>query len=185
MSRVLFHTAVTLDGFLADPDDSLDWLFSVPGSVEAEADLTPFLDGVGAVVMGSTTYDWLWRHELRDAPERWPEFYAERPVFVFTGRELPRVPDADTLRFVSGEVSGLWPEIDAAAGDRDVWIVGGGDLVGQFADAGHLDQVRVSVAPVTLGAGRPLLPRRFGSERLTLESVRQSGQFAELTYSFR
>ena len=58
---------------------------------------------------------------------------------------------------------------------RDVWIVGGGDLVGQFADAGHLDEIRVSVAPVTLASGKPLLPRRLESDRLTLESVRQVG----------
>ena len=48
-----------------------------------------------------------------------------------------------------------------AAGDRNVWIVGGGDLAGQFADAGLLDEVIVSIAPVTLGGGAPLLPRRI------------------------
>ena len=79
----------------------------------------------------------------------------------------------------------MWPEIHEAAGERDVWLVGGGDLVGQFADAGHLDEIRVSVAPVTLASGKPLLPRRLESDRLTLDSVHRSGQFAELVYSVR
>ncbi|WP_324192027.1 dihydrofolate reductase family protein [Nocardia puris] len=70
----------------------------------------------------------------------------------------------------------------AAAGGRTVWIGGGGDLAGQFADAGSLDEVIVGVAPVTLGAGAPLLPRRLLSDRLRLVDVEKAGQFARLTY---
>jgi len=64
-----------------------------------------------------------------------------------------------------------------------VWVVGGGDLAGQVADAGLLNEIVLSVAPVTLGEGRPLLPRRLESDRLRLTGVRRVGQFAELTYS--
>ena len=64
-----------------------------------------------------------------------------------------------------------------------IWVVGGGDLAGQFADAGHLGELQISVAPATLGSGRPLLPRVLGVDRLRLQSVRQNGQFAELVYA--
>jgi len=94
------------------------------------------------------------------------------------------VPGAD-IRLRTGDVAELWLEILGAARDRDVWLVGGGDIVGQFADAALLDEVRVSIAPVTLVSGRPLLPRRLESDRLHLESARQAGQFAELVYSVR
>ncbi len=57
----------------------------------------------------------------------------------------------------------------AAAGDRDIWLMGGGDLVGQFDDAGLLDHITATIAPVTLGAGAPLLPRDIRSDRLTLD----------------
>ena len=70
----------------------------------------------------------------------------------------------------------------AAAGERDVWLLGGGDLAGQFSDAGLLDRVTVTIAPVTLGAGAPLLPRDIRSDRLALRSVERRGSFAELTY---
>lgn len=183
MPRVIYNTATTLNGFLADEEDSLSWLFAVPGADAAENEFAGFLAGVGALVMGSTTYEWVLQHEnLLEHPERW--FSRDAVGFVLSSRSLPEVPGAD-IRLRRGEVSGIWAELVDAAGSRDIWLVGGGDLVGQFADAGHLDEIRVSVAPVTLDSGRPLLPRRLESDRLELASVRKSGQFAELVYSVR
>jgi dihydrofolate reductase len=101
---------------------------------------------------------------------------------VFTSKDQPVVPGVD-IRFASGDVREVWPQIRDAAGDRDVWIVGGGDLAGQFADAGLLDEIRVSIAPATLPSGKPLLPRSLGADRLELRAVRQAGAFAELTYA--
>ncbi|SDH29049.1 dihydrofolate reductase family protein [Microbacterium pygmaeum] len=181
MTRLIYLTATTLDGYLADDDDSLSWLFVVPGADDAETGVSAFLEGVGALIMGSTTYEWILEHEkLLEHPEKW--FYPDQASFVMSSRTLPEVPGAD-IRFRDGEVTAVWDELRAAAGEGDIWVVGGGDLVGQFADAGLLDEIRVSVAPVTLGSGRPLLPRRIESDRLHLEHVRQSGQFAELVYS--
>jgi dihydrofolate reductase len=67
-----------------------------------------------------------------------------------------------------------------AAGRRNVWIVGGGDLAGQFGDAGLLDEVIVSIAPVTLGAGAPLLPRRI---ELRLDELGRNGDFVSAKFS--
>lgn len=72
-----------------------------------------------------------------------------------------------------------------AAGDKNIWLVGGGDLVGQFADQGLLDEILVGIAPVTLGAGAPLLPRRLGASRLELVGLDRQGQFARLRYRVR
>lgn len=181
MSRVIYHTATTLNGFLADDQDSLEWLFVVAGAQGAESEFSKFLKGVGALIMGSTTYEWLLAHEnLLEQPEKW--YYQGMASFVMSSRTLEPVATAD-IRFRSGSVTAVWDELRDAAGEGDIWIVGGGDLVGQFADEGLLDEIRVSVAPVTLESGKPLLPRRIESDRLTLESVRQAGQFAELTYS--
>ena len=186
MPRVIFYTATTLNGFLADDADSLDWLFRVPGGESAETgdgEFPAFIESIGVIVEGSTTYEWVLAHEeLIEHPEKWAGYYGARPTFVFSTRDLPAVSGAD-IRFVSGPVADHWDEISAAAGDRDVWVVGGGDLVGQFADAGLLDELRVSVAPVTLASGRPLLPRILESDRLTLQSVDRTGQFARLVYS--
>ncbi len=183
MPRVIYNTATTLNGFLADDEDSLSWLFVVPGAEGAESEFSTFLKGVGSLIMGSTTYEWLLVHEnLLEHPEKW--YYRGIASFVMSSRPLEPVAAAD-IRFRSGSVTAVWDELRDAAGDGDIWIVGGGDLVGQFADAGLLNEIRVSVAPVTLESGRPLLPRRIESDRLTLKSARQAGQFAELVYSVR
>jgi dihydrofolate reductase len=93
------------------------------------------------------------------------------------------VPGAN-LVFVRGDVRPVHAAMKAAAGTGNLWIVGGGDLAGQFHDAGLLDEVIVQVASVTLGRGKPLFPRRVTSPPLRLESVRQVGPgFAELRYT--
>jgi len=184
--RFVYATATTLDGFIADPDNSLDWLFAVEGGDESIADLESFVAGVGVMVEGSTTYRWVLDHEeLLEKPEKWQEFYGDRPTYVFSSRsDLPLVPGAD-IRVISGPVSDHLAAIRETAGDKDVWIAGGGDLVGQFYDAGALDEIRLSVAAVTLGAGGALLPRRIESDTLRLLEVKQIGQFATLRYEVR
>lgn len=178
----IYNTATSLDGFLATPDHSLQWLFDVPGAGDEEGGMADFLAGVGAMAMGSSTYAWVVEHEsLLERPETWTAWYGDRPTWVFTTRELPVVEGAD-IRFTRAPVPQVHAEMVAAAGDADVWLLGGGDLVGQFADHGLLDRVTVTIAPVTLGAGAPLLPRDIRSDRLTLRSVERRGPFAELTY---
>lgn len=181
MTRVIFYTASTVNGFLAGPDDALDWLLTIPQE-QAAADIEAFTERIGVLVEGSSTYEWVRDHEEMLAhPERWQQFYGERPTFVFTRRSLAPVPGAD-IRFVQGAATEHWPDILEAAAGKDVWIVGGGDLVGQFVDAGLLDEIVVTFAPVTLAAGKPLLPRDLDHTRLELTGVRQAGPFAELTY---
>ena len=182
MGDTVYLTATSIDGFIADPANSLSWLFEVAGSDDAVDDFAPFFAGVGAMAMGATTYEWLLEHEGGGGdPDWWHKAHGDTPCWVFTHRALPDVPGAG-IRFVSGPVAPVHADMTALAGDRDLWIVGGGELVGQFDDAGLLTRIVVSVAPVTLGSGAPLLPRRITSERLSLTSVRQVGQFAESTY---
>lgn len=183
MPRVIFYTATTLNGFLADEHDSLEWLFAAPGGEGGDDSFQQFLSGIGVLVQGSSTYRWVLEHEdLVAHPEKWPSYYGERPTWVFSSKEQPMVPDVD-IRFTSGDVREVWPQIRESSGGGDVWVVGGGDLAGQFADAGLLDEIRVSIAPATLRSGKPLLPRNLGPDRLELISVRQAGAFAELTYA--
>ncbi len=188
MTRVVFYTASTLNGFLADEHDSLEWLFAVPGGDSAEGgdeDFAGFIDRIGVMVEGSSTYEWVLDHErLLERPERWQESYGALPTFVFTSLTLP-VPAGADVRFVSGSVTDAWDEIRAAAAGRDVWVVGGGDLVGQFDDAGLLDELIITYAPAVLTPGKPLLPRTLGPDRLHLESVSRTGQFAQLRYTVR
>lgn len=179
--KTLYYTATSLDGFIATEDDSLDWLFSL-GDI-GETSYPEFIAGVGALAMGSATYTWMLRHADRIAADMgapWP--YAQ-PTWVFSTRALPAIAGAD-IQFVHGDVRPVHARMRAAAGGKNLWIVGGGDLAGQFFDVGLLDEMIVQIGSVTLGRGKPLFPRRLVDPPLRLLSVRQVGTaFAELRYA--
>ena len=179
MGLTQYYTATTLDGFIADPDNSLAWLFTRQQEPRGPLTYDAFIADVGAIAMGRTTYEWIVDHEFsgKDPSEwRWPY---DVPCWVFTNHDLQVVPDAP-ITFTRGEVAAVHGEMVAAAGGRNVWIVGGGDLAGQFADAGLLDEVIVWIASVTLGAGAPLLPRRL---ELRVEEQVWNGDFLCARYS--
>ncbi|WP_324652053.1 dihydrofolate reductase family protein [Georgenia sp. H159] len=170
MPRTTYYVASSLDGFIATPDHSLDWLLT--RDIEEDGPMGPadFITGVGAIAMGASTYRW-----IRDYQDRW-DYTA--PTWVFTHRDLPAPVGAD-VRFTQQDVRTVHAEMSTAAGDRDVWLMGGGDLVGQFADAGLLDEVVIAYAPVTLGSGAPLLPRRL---ELRMTELARNGEFACARY---
>ena len=173
MSLTQYYTATSLDGFIADERHSLDWLFTRDQDRAGPLNYDGFYGDVGAVAMGSTTYEWILDHERNAA---WPY---DVSAWVFTHRELREVPGAQ-ITFTSGDVRQAHSELVEAADGRNVWVVGGGDLAGQFADAGLLDEVIVYVAPVTLGGGAPLLPRRV---ELRLEETARNGDFVTARYA--
>ena len=176
--KTQYYTASSLDGFIADERHSLDWLLQFG---QATDDYPGYIREVGAVAMGASTYEWLLAHHVRPGTDReqpWP--YAQ-PSWVFTSRELPRPRDAD-VRLARGDVRPVHEAMTRVANGKNVWIVGGGELAGQFADAGLLDEIILGVAPVTLGTGAPVLPRRITSSRLRSSRVEQRDQFAYLTY---
>lgn len=178
--KTQYYTATTLDGFIATEDDSLDWLFAL-GDL-AESTYPAFIADVGALVMGSVTYEWLLRNSEQVAKETGSAWPYSQPTWVFTRRRLPPIPGAD-LRFVQGDVRAVHEQMRAAVGDKNIWLVGGGELAGQFCDAGLLDEIIVQIGSATLGRGKPLLPRRLLSPTLRLTSARQIGPaFVELRY---
>lgn len=185
MGRTVYYTATSIDGFIADEHNSLDWLFEVPAGDDDEGHeqrFTRFFSDVGAMAMGSTTYEWVVEHEqLLEHPEKWREYYGDRPCWVFSHRELPAIAGA-ALRFVRGDVGPVHADMAEAADGKNIWIVGGGELVGQFADEGLLDEIQLNIAPVMLGAGAPVLPRRLLASELTLEAIERHGQFVDATY---
>lgn len=178
--KTQYYTAASLDGFIATEDDSLEWLFPL-GDLE-HSSYPAFIAEVGALAMGSSTYQWMLRNADRVAAEAGSPWPYTQPAWVFTHRPLPPVEGAD-IRFVQGDVRPVHGAMRAAAGGGNLWIVGGGDLAGQFHDAGLLDEIIVQVGAVTLGQGKPLFPRRVLSPVLRLASVCGMGPgMAELRY---
>lgn len=176
--KTQYYTASSLDGFIATEDHSLEWLFQL-GDI-ADTGYPDFIKEVGALAMGSSTYEWMLRHVVTpNAGAAWP--YAQ-PTWVFSSRSLPTVAGA-SLTFVRGDVRLVHTHMCQAAAGKNIWLIGGGDLVGQFYDAALLDEIIVQIGSVTLGTGKPLLPRRIAFPPLSLTSARAMGTgFAELRY---
>jgi dihydrofolate reductase len=186
VSSSQYYVASSLDGYIAEADDTLDWLLKYEGSFEGEG-VEPvaggyerYYEGVGALVMGSRTYEFI-LGELAEGGE-WP--YKGKAAWVLSSRDLPEPEGEDVdVRIGGANVSELYDEMIAAAGERDLWVVGGGNVASQFADEGLLDEVLVTVVPVVLGDGRPLFDRRLpgGAMRLTGTRAFDNGM-VELRY---
>ncbi len=172
---------MSLDGYIADLDENLEWLtkFDGPGYAgEAEHEgpmestYPQFMEGVGALVMGSKTYEFI-------LDEDW--MYGDLPVWVMTSRELPPIEGATGLRFASGSVADLHAEMIEAAAGKDLWMVGGGNLATQFHEAGLLDLLQVTIVPVVLGDGLPLFAGPVPPLKL-LDVTPYGNGMTELTY---
>ncbi|MBB4134381.1 dihydrofolate reductase family protein [Gordonia humi] len=161
MTGYVYYTASTLDGFLADENDSLDWLLTQPIDDDGPFSIADLMASTGAIVMGATTYRWVADH-IAASGEPWP--YTDHPTFLFTHREV--VPIDPSITVVAGTPAEYRGALEDAAGSKNVWVVGGGDLAAQFAESSMLDEMVVSFAPATVGSGRPLFPRAFDFELL-------------------
>ena len=176
MTRTQYYCAASLDGYIAEADDTIDWLTGYQGTYDGEeAEPGPmgeggsydaFYENVGALVSGSATYEFVLEHG-----SAWP--YGGKPYWVLSSRDLP-TPDADDadVRIANADVTDLYDEMIAAAGERNLWIVGGGNVASQFADAGLLDELLLTVVPVVLGSGKPLFDGRLPGGPLQLTGTR-------------
>ena len=183
MTKTQYYTATSIDGFIADENNSLDWLFAASSTDKKEDRFGTFFAGVGAMAMGATTYEWVLEHDqLLEHPTKWQDYYGDTPCWVFTHRDLPPLPGA-ALWFVRGDVASVHEKMVQASRGKNVWVIGGGDLVGQFLDHGLLDEIHLGLAPVMLGAGAPLLPQRLDASDLTLLTVEHNHSFVFLTYA--
>jgi dihydrofolate reductase len=186
VARATYYCAASLDGFIAEADDTLDWLTGYEGSFEGgtgnpiNGTYEKFYEGVGALVMGSATYEFVLAHA-----SGWP--YAGKRSWVLSSRDLPR-PEAEgaDVRIVAAPVAELDEEMRATAGEGDLWVVGGGNVASQFAEHGLLDEVWVTVVPVVLGTGKPLFERRLPGGPMQLTSARPyRNGMVELRYEVR
>lgn len=159
----IYYTGCSLDGFIATTDHSLDWLTSRDIDPEGPMHYAGFREQVGACIMGATTWQWILDHD--DDP------WGDLPTYVLTHRVFEPVR---SVTFTADSVELVHARAVERAGGKDVWLVGGGDLVGQFHDAGLLDEAWIQLAPVTLGAGAPVLPRHV---ELELQDVQRNRDF--------
>jgi dihydrofolate reductase len=195
VARTVYYCASSLDGYIAEADDSLDWLLGYEGTFEHEAaepgpmseggGYERFYESVRALVSGSATYEWIIDHLDVSGGGQWP--YRGKPCWVLSSRQLRR-PEGEgvDVRIADASVGELYEEMAAAAGDGVLWVVGGGGVASQFADEGRLDEVHVTVVPVVLSGGKRLFERRLPSGSMQLTGTRAfKNGMVELRYEIR
>ena len=166
------YIAQSLDGYIADEDGGVGWLEGAGGGEDYGYDA--FFRGVGALAMGAATYDQLLSWGT------WP--YGDVPTWVFTHRQL-ETPDGAEVRFTGRPPSEVVAELDEAAGDKNVWLVGGADLIRQWVDERLLDELILFVVPLLLGGGIRLFGDTVRTDVELTEAKAYGSGFVELRYS--
>lgn len=168
---VQLYIAASLDGFIADKDGGVGWLEAY--NQGGDHGFVEFAKGVGATVMGATTYEQVLG---------WGRPYGDAPTWVFTHRELPVLEGAD-IRFTDRPPADVVAEIERET-DKNVWLVGGGVLVKQFLDARLVDELILGLVPELLGEGIPLFPNVRPAKADLVEAKPYPSEIVMLTYRF-
>ena len=168
--KVIVYIATSLDGYIATEDDSLDWLFKVEG--EGDNGYSEFYDTIDTIVLGRRTYDWIMNVEKENFP------YKNKKCYVFT---KSRYEPNNSVEFVDGDIVRFINTLKGVEG-RNIWIVGGGDLLSYFLKENLVDEFIINIAPTIIGTGIPLFNKQNMEIELELKSIRRFNQFAELHY---
>ncbi|MCC3374012.1 dihydrofolate reductase family protein [Cohnella sp. REN36] len=182
MSRVFLDISMSLDGFIAGREDDVqplhEWIVDFDTGIFKKSEvLNELFERTGAIVAGRRVYEiasgWGGHHPIRGVP-----------VFVLSHSRPDTVPQGETpFTFVSAGIEAAIREAKAAAGEKDVYVLGGASVAQQCLQASLLDEIQVHVAPVLLAEGIRLFDS-IGSERIRLETtgVMESQGIAHLRY---
>ncbi|MDF2886817.1 MAG: dihydrofolate reductase [Lacrimispora sp.] len=166
---VFFYGCVTLDGYLADKNHNLDWLYQT-GDIE-ETNYDSFYNSMDITIMGKRTFNEIEKMDNIDS------IYSATKNYVITHAERL---SARGFVPVNCEIVEFVKQLDK---DKNIWIVGGNTIIAPLLDNNMIDNIIIQIAPVLLGTGIPLFTQKEALKRFSLKEVKQYGQFAELIYS--
>ncbi|WP_428911751.1 dihydrofolate reductase family protein [Niallia sp. Krafla_26] len=171
--NLVLFIASSLDGYIATKDESLEWLFQVEG--EGDNGFSEFYDTVDTILMGKRTYDWVMNQDLEEFP------YKNKECYVFTRAAAENTED---VKFVNGDVTHFVNKLKSQGG-KNIWLVGGGELLQAFIQEKLVDELIITVAPTILGKGIPLFREGDSQLNLSLKRIRNFNQFVELHYEVK
>ncbi len=171
--NVIVHIATSADGFIARPDGDLEWLTSRPAP-KGFYGMNAFMRSIDTTVLGRKTYE---------ASLRLGAKFDSRSRTIVFSRHAPPADVPSGVEFVGGAIGPFVSRLREQPG-KDIWLMGGGDLIASFLDEQAIDEFVVSVVPVFIGNGIPLIARRHRHVPLTLRSVeRFEDGLVQLHYS--
>jgi dihydrofolate reductase len=147
MSKTILYIATSFDGYVAGPRDEVDWMSRYEN---VEYGFKDFLAGVGAIVMGRRSYD-------VGVEQNWFGKYDYGAPIVVVTRTPPKSPaEAGDFTFVSDGIEAAHEKARARAGEKNIWVFGGGSIAQQYAQSGLLDEISLGLVPTILGDGKRL-----------------------------
>jgi dihydrofolate reductase len=175
MRKVKYGVGASLDGYIAAPDGSVDFLHRAMRHAKGEDfGMGEFFKSIDTVLMGRKTYEIALKMGMGGSG------YPKMKNYVFS-RTLP-AGERDGVEYVSGDPAELMARLKSQPG-KDIWLCGGGELASEFLKAGALDEVILGIAPVLLGAGRLTFPPGFAETEVALVECKQyKGGVVGLTY---
>jgi dihydrofolate reductase len=171
--KIVLYIAASLDGYIATKDDSLDWLFKVEG--EGDNGYSKFYETVDTILIGRRTYDWVMDKEKGNFP------YKDKECYVFSSTLTGK---NENVEFINEDIAGFAKKLKEMPG-KNIWIVGGGELLHFFIKERLVDEFIVTVAPALIGRGIPLFKEVDFELELKLKEVKRFNQFVELSYELR
>jgi dihydrofolate reductase len=164
MSKIVLYIAQSLDGFIAKSDGNLDWLTSTPPSEQGDYGYTELLNSIGTLIMGRKTYD-----IIIGFGEGWA--YSGKETFVVTNDTNLEIKSPET-HILTGDLINFVSDLKARS-EKDIWLMGGGQLIKFFIDNNLLDKMIISIIPKIIGGGIPLFPDHTLETDWKLENVQQ------------
>ncbi|TYS61888.1 dihydrofolate reductase [Bacillus infantis] len=171
--NIVLFIAQSLDGYIATKEDSLDWLFKVEG--EGDNGYSEFYEEIDTIIMGKRTYDWIMKHEKGQFP------YENKDCYVFTRSQ---VEDTADVKFVNEDIVNFANSLKKEEG-KNIWVVGGGELLHTFLKEKLLDELFITIAPSIIGDGIPLFKSGDYQLDLKLKGTRTFNQFVEIHYTVK
>ncbi|WP_165352671.1 dihydrofolate reductase family protein [Bacillus infantis] len=171
--NIVLFIAQSLDGYIATKEDSLDWLFKVEG--EGDNGYSEFYEEIDTIIMGKRTYDWIMKHEKGQFP------YENKDCYVFTRSQ---VEDTADVKFVNEDIVHFANSLKKEEG-KNIWVVGGGELLHTFLKEKLLDELFITIAPSIIGDGIPLFKSGDYQLDLKLKGTRTFNQFVEIHYTVK
>lgn len=165
MRKVIYSVGVSLDGYIAAPDGSVDWLNRVVSRARGEDfGMGAFFQSIDTVLMGRKTY----QHALRMGMAKGG--YPGMKNYIFS-RTLPP-GERGGVAFVSGPISAVIKKLRKGPG-KNIWLCGGGELARQALEERVIDEITLGLTPVLIGGGRPTFPSSFPQTDLELLECKQ------------
>ncbi|MDA1208650.1 MAG: dihydrofolate reductase family protein [bacterium] len=160
MSKVILYIAISVDGYIADKEGGVSWLDAFG---DCDCGYTDFMDSVGSLIMGAKTYEQILSFDID-----WP--YKEKKSYILTHRNLEKHPSGD-IEFCDDDIESIISKAKESAKEKNVWLVGGTNVVTSFLNAGAIDEMMIFVIPTLLNEGIPLFKEVASVQSLKLHET--------------